>query len=65
MRAFKIFCIDQGSEKAMHIPKTEHMLSKGLILREDPQLSPLADLQPLHKQEIKVKAVLQTDLAKD
>lgn len=59
MCAFKSSCVKHGIKKAMHMPKTIHILRKGLIFREYPKLSPLADLQALHKQKIKVKAVLQ------
>lgn len=58
VRVFKSSCLSQGIEKAMHMPKTGHMFRKGLILRKDPKLSPLANLQALHKQEVKVRAVL-------
>lgn len=58
MRAFKRSCINQEIEKALYMPKTGYMLRSGLIPKEDSKLSPLADLRALHKQEVKVKAVV-------
>ena len=58
MRVFKISCLSQGVEKTMHMPKTGYMFRKGLILTKDPKSSPLAGLQALCRQEVKVKAGL-------
>jgi len=58
MRVFKISCLSQGVEKAMHMPKTGYIFRKGLILTKEPKFSPLANLQALHKQEAKVRAGL-------
>ena len=40
------------------MPKTGYIFRKGLILTKDPKFSPLANLQALHKQEVKVRAGL-------
>lgn len=58
MRVFEISCLSQGIEKAMHMPKIGYIFRKGLMLTKDPKFSPLADLQALHKQEVKVRAGL-------